>query len=125
MTEKKKRAEKLQVKPGTKLWVWPEREMPELGDEHTLTDVADAEVGLIFADVRAEVDEAMQQYADDLAGARAVWIVYLKGNKTDMNRDTLWVQLAEYGWKAVSQVSYCDQLSALRVRPFKKGEAPS
>lgn len=35
----------------------------------------------------------------------------------------LWIQLAEYGWKAVSQVSYGETLSALRVRPLKDGES--
>lgn len=124
MTETQTLARKLQLKPGNRLWAWPETDaLHALGDEHTRSEAVDADVALVFAEDRQQVDEALQEYADDLAAVRAVWIVYAKGNKTDMNRDTLWVQLAEYGWKAVSQVSYSEALSALRVRPLKEGES--
>ena len=48
-------------------------------------------------------------------GMRAVRIDYPKGNATDMNRDTLWVQLADYGWRAVPQVIFTAEPSALRA----------
>ncbi|MCT1656084.1 hypothetical protein [Brevibacterium luteolum] len=119
-------ARKLQLKPGSTLWVWPENASAaepldgEAGVERS--GIQDADVAVIFAAERKDVDAVLAAHADALAATRAVWIVYAKGNQTDMNRDTLWIQLAEYGWKAVSQVAYSEALSALRVRPLKDGE---
>lgn len=120
---------KLQLKAGSRLWVWPDS-APEAAiltevANFERSDASDVDVAVIFAADREAVDTVFTQHADALASGRAVWIVYAKGNKTDMNRDTLWIQLAGYGWKAVSQVAYGKDLSALRVRPLKPGEAPS
>lgn len=120
-------ARKLQLKPGGGLWIWPDH-VPDAGrltdaDGIERSGLERADVALIFARDRREVDAVMEAHVEDLAPVRAVWIVYAKGNKTDMNRDTLWIQLAEYGWRAVSQVSYSETLSALRVRPLKDGES--
>lgn len=120
-------ARKLQLKPGSRFWVWPEdasaaEPLAEgTGLDRSSTDEAD--VAVIFTADRQQVDTVLTEHASALATIRAVWIVYAKGNRTDMNRDTLWVQVADYGWKAVSQVSYSETLSALRVRPLKDGEA--
>lgn len=117
-------ARKLQLKPGSTLWVWPVATAAEnlavSGFERM--DIDEADVAIIFAANRAEVDEVLAEHGDVLVTTRVVWIVYAKGNKTDMNRDTLWVQLAGHGFKAVSQVSYSTTLSALRVRQLKEGE---
>ncbi|SHI49158.1 hypothetical protein SAMN02745244_00463 [Tessaracoccus bendigoensis DSM 12906] len=124
MTDTDARARKLQLKPGSTLWIWP----VGTATEHLAvsgfegTDIDEADVAIIFAANQAEVDEVLAEHGDALAKTRVVWIVYAKGNKTDMNRDTLWVQLAEHGFKAVSQVSYSTTLSALRVRLLKDSE---
>ncbi|MFI8595644.1 hypothetical protein ACIGCK_14585 [Microbacterium sp. NPDC078428] len=119
-------ARKLQIKPGTRLWVWPEDAPPAepliAETDVQRSDAATAEVALIFGSVRQDIDTVLTDHRTALAGARAVWIIYAKGNKTDMNRDTLWVQLAGFGWRAVAQVSYDATLSALRVRPLRDGE---
>ncbi|HIY67304.1 MAG TPA: hypothetical protein H9830_13625 [Candidatus Agrococcus pullicola] len=119
-------ARKLQLRSDSGLWVWPEGEAPgesfAIGDDYERTDLVDADVALIFAADSQQVDDALTKHMEDLASVRAVWIIYDKGNKTDMNRDTLWIQLAKFGWKAVSQVAYSETLSALRVRPLKHGE---
>lgn len=124
MTDTEALARKLQLKPGSTLWVWPVGTATEhlavSGFERTAIDEAD--VAIIFAANQAEVDEVLAGYGHALATTRVVWIVYAKGNRTDMNRDTLWVQLAGYGFKAVSQVSYSTTLSALRVRQLKDSE---
>ncbi|HIW92639.1 MAG TPA: hypothetical protein H9870_13385 [Candidatus Corynebacterium avicola] len=117
-------AKKLQIKADTKVWVWPPGTTTEVNDAD-VTDIAGADVALLFTADRAAVEEVFKAHREDLAGYRAVWIIYAKANsadKTDINRDLLWGQLAEYDWRAVSQVSYSDTLSALRVRPLKDGE---
>lgn len=120
-------ARKLQLKPGSHLWVWPDNaaaaEMLHGETDVERSGIDDADVAVIYAADRQEVDTALAEHVSALATTRAVWIVYAKGNQTDMNRDTLWIQLAEYGWKAVSQVAYSETLSALRVRPLKDGES--
>lgn len=120
-------AKKLQIKDsadGTGVWVWPADTSTEFV-EVTVSDITDAEVALLFTADRAAVDDVLQNHREDLAGYRAVWIIYGKANKadkTDINRDSLWIQLDGYDWRAVSQVSYSDTLSALRVRLLKDGE---
>ena len=125
MNETTPLARKLQLKPGSRLWIRPDDAAAEVRDTPGIevSGVDDADVALIFATDKRDVDSVLTEHRDALAHARAVWIVYAKGNRTDMNRDTLWVQLAEYGWRAVSQVAYDDVLSAIRVRPLKDGEA--
>lgn len=126
---------KLRLGPGTALWIWPEvsATTPEVSaiteplwpdEDLSHTGVTAADAAVLVARDRAAVDEVLTRYRDRLATLRAVWIVYAKGNRTDINRDTLWVQLAEYGWRAVSQVSFDESHSALRVRPLKDGEQP-
>jgi hypothetical protein len=46
-----------------------------------------------------------------------------KGNRTDINRDSLWPILGEHGLRPVTQVSIDQVWSALRFRPLKEGEA--
>ena len=42
----------------------------------------------------------------------------------DINRDSAWPILAEYGMRPISQVAIDDVWSALRFRPLKPGEEP-
>ena len=117
---------KLRLTPGSELWLWPE-DSPAPDELATIEDVShtslgEADVAVLITRERADVDAALTAHLDALAAMRAVWLVYPKGNAADMNRDTLWVQLADYGWRAVSQVSFSPQLSALRVRPLRPGE---
>ena len=127
MTDSTALRRKLQLKPGSQLWVWPENAaVPEAlaaGEVLARTGIAEADVAMLFTRNRAEVDLVLTDLREALAAMRAVWIIYAKNNKTDMNRDTLWVQLARYGWRAVAQVSFDDARSALRVRPLKDGES--
>ena len=47
-----------------------------------------------------------------------------QGHRADLNRDTLWPVLGEYGMRPVSQVAVDEVWSALRFRPLKPGEPP-
>jgi hypothetical protein len=59
-----------------------------------------------------------------LARPDILWVAYPKGNRTDLNRDSLWPILSELGLRPVTQVSIDQMWSALRFRPLKQGEAP-
>lgn len=128
MTDTKALHRKLQLRAGASLWVWPETGgVPEslvATEDFVRSGAADADVALLLTEDRASVDNALSEHLGTLSTAKAVWIVYAKGNRTDINRDTLWIQLAQYGWRAVSQVSFSETHSALRVRPLKEGEVP-
>jgi hypothetical protein len=52
------------------------------------------------------------------------WVAYPKANRADLNRDTLWPVLGEYGMRPISQVAVDEVWSALRFRPLKPGEPP-
>ena len=120
-------ARKLQFKPGSTVWVWPPNAPAAeslLEDQQIpLADPDTADVALLFAADRTAAQNALTQFADALGATRAVWFIYAKGNRTDINRDTLHALLQQHGWRAISQVSYDDELSALRSRPLKPGES--
>lgn len=128
MTDSQALRHKLQVGSNTALWVWPEGStLPHAltpSDDLLHVGLADADVAMLITHDRAAVDTVMNEHRGLLATLRAVWIVYAKANKTDVNRDTLWVQLAGHGWRAISQVSFSDAMSALRIRPLRQGETP-
>lgn len=126
MSDPKALHRRLQLKPDSGLWVWPEADaIPEAlaaTEDFAHRGIVEADVAVLFTRDRQDVDTVMTEHLEALATMRAVWIVYAKGNKTDMNRDTLWTQLEGYGWRAVAQVSYDATFSALRVRPMNDGE---
>ena len=66
--------------------------------------------------------------ADDGARRRrnkpaVFWVAYPKGNKSDINRDSLWPIVAEFGMRPNGQVAIDDHWSALRFRANREGEA--
>jgi hypothetical protein len=63
------------------------------------------------------LERSLDQTLPSLADARVVWVCYPKGNKTDINRDTIWPRLAAAGWRLVSNVSIDSTWSALRAKP--------
>ena len=90
-------AEKLQIKPNTELLFGPSTPeqralldpLPEGvtvvdGIERDTTDVA-----VMFASDRDELDALLIDVLPLLATPRAIWIGYPKGNKTDINRDSI------------------------------------
>lgn len=124
-------AEKLQVKPGdlvavvsaadgdlTRLGVLPD------GAHFSRDGTAGASVAAIFVTGRAELLERFASELPGLADARAVWFCYPKGNRADLNRDTIIRESAAFGWRPNSNVAIDDTWSAVRVRPLKPGEAP-
>ena len=85
---------------------------------------ADARVAVLVGDDAATVRAALDRAADALLAVPVVWVTYPKGNRTDINRDSLWPILAERGLRPITQVSLDDTWSALRFRPLRPDEPP-
>jgi hypothetical protein len=83
-----------------------------------------ATTALIFADAAASLREFLTANNDQLAARSAFWVAYPKGNRTDINRDTLWPILGEYGMRPLGQVALDEVWSAMRFRANREGETP-
>jgi hypothetical protein len=119
-------AEKLLIKPHRTVWLSaPEHRglVEPLPDGAThVTGPAKASVAVVFASDEASLRAVLDKHRTGLAGPEAFWVAYPKGNRTDINRDSLWPILAEFGMRPNSQVAIDDVWSALRFRMLKEGE---
>jgi hypothetical protein len=117
-------AEKLLIKPGGTVWASdPERLdlVQPLPDGVHRADLAEATTALVFADDSASLRATLAAHGD-LHAPSACWVLYPKGNRTDVNRDSLWPILSEHGMRPISQVAVDETWSALRFRPLREGE---
>jgi hypothetical protein len=121
-------ADKLLIKPGTTVWASPPTHLhlvgPLPGGARPVDDLDGATVGLVFAEDAASLRGILDAHRAGLARPGSLWVAYPKGNRTDINRDTLWPILVEYGMRPIGQVAIDDVWSALRFRPQREGEAP-
>jgi hypothetical protein len=124
-------AAKLLIKPGNAVWVSdPSREalLGALPDGATLTKAGPGTgaptVAIVIGDDAATVESAFEANATAFHEVPVVWVLYPKGNKTDVNRDSLWRLIAPYGLRPITQVAVDDTWSALRFRPIRPDEAP-
>jgi hypothetical protein len=121
-------AAKLLIKPDTTVWSsHPSRldliqPLPE--DVRLVDRLEQATTALVFADDAGSLRDILAAYSDQLARPGVFWVAYPKGNRTDLNRDSLWPILGEYGMRPISQVAVDEVWSALRFRPLKEGEPP-
>ncbi|MFB7711822.1 hypothetical protein [Streptomyces sp. NPDC056105] len=119
-------AQKLLIKSGTTVWATPKEHLPLIGALPVDVDVADglstATTGLMFAADEAALRRLLDEHRDGLAGPLNFWVVYPKGNKADINRDSLWRILAEYGMRPIAQIAVDETWSALRFRMLREGE---
>jgi hypothetical protein len=124
----KSTAEKLLLRPGGRAWVSDPARAGLLGPLPGGASLAGtpvgADVAVVVVESAAAVRSALDARAADLATAAAFWVAYPKGNRADINRDSLWPLLAEHGFRPISQVALDDTWSALRFRPLRDGEAP-
>ena len=81
------------------------------GIERDTTDVA-----VMFASDRDELDALLIDVLPLLATPRAIWIGYPKGNKTDINRDSIWKRAEEFGWTLNGNISLSDTWSSVRLK---------
>jgi hypothetical protein len=120
-------AEKLLIKPGSGLWVSDDARLALLGPlpgDVERAVLAAADTAVIFADDSGSLRAILSAEGEALGRPSALWVAYPKGNRADINRDTLWPILGEHGLRPITQVSIDDVWSALRFRPLREGEAP-
>ncbi|GAB2510928.1 hypothetical protein GCM10027064_05550 [Microbacterium petrolearium] len=117
-------AEKLQIKPGTELLFGPATAeqralLDPLPEGVTVVDGIERDtdgVAVLFAADRAELDRLLADVMPVLASARAVWIGYPKGNRTDINRDSIWARVREFGWTLNGNIALDDEWSSVRAK---------
>ena len=121
-------ADKLQIKPNTTVWLSDPAHLPLLtpmpGGVREVDKLAMASTAVIFAEDAASVRKLLEEHAADLAKPAAFWIAYPKGNRADINRDTLWPIVADFDMRPNSQIAIDDRWSALRFRANHEGEGP-
>ena len=119
-------AQKLLIKPDSTLWLSHPDRLDLLGPLPSGVCVVDrlAETGaaVVFGEDAKSLREIVAAHGEDLRTPELVWVAYPKGNRTDINRDTLWPIVAEYGMRPITQVAISDVWSALRFRPLEPGE---
>lgn len=119
-------AEKLRINSDTALWSsHPDRValVEPLPNGTRLVDRPhEATAVLVFGDDEASLRRIVGSHSEAVRDAALLWVAYPKGNRTDINRDTLWPILAEHGLRPIGQVALDDTWSALRFRPAKPGE---
>lgn len=119
-------AEKLQIKPGTELLLGhssPEQRglLDPLPEDVTVIDGIDrdtTDVVVMFAHDRDELDTLLNSVFPLLSSPKAAWIGYPKGNKADINRDSIWKRAEESGWTLNGNISLSDTWSSVRLKPM-------
>ena len=121
-------ADKLLIKSGSTLWISDDARLGLLGPlpagVAATSDPAKASTSIVIADDAASVRRRFATDGTTLLGSPNLWVLYPKGNRADINRDSLWPIVAEYGMRPITQVSVDDTWSALRFRALREGEAP-
>jgi hypothetical protein len=84
--------------------------------------IESAAVAVLRAESRAVVDTLLDAHGDRLAALPVLWVLYPKGNRADINRDSPWPLLVPHGLRPITQIAVDDVWSALRFRALKEGE---
>jgi putative transposase len=96
---------------------------PQYRSAHFLVSIG----WLGIADDAAWLPDRVAIHQEQLARPEVLWVAYAKGNRTDLNRDSLWPILGEHGLRPVTQVSIDQMWSSLasvrsrRARPNSPG----
>jgi hypothetical protein len=122
-------AQKLQIKPNASVWLSEKTKAPLLdplpeGAKH-VARLEHATVAILFAEDGSALRKLLAKVgAERLARPEVLWIAYPKGNRSDINRDSVWPIVAELGMRPIGQVAVDEVWSALRFRPLEPGEGP-
>ncbi len=124
----KSTAEKLLIKPQTTVWSSHPERMDLIGPlppgARVVHRLQEATTAIVFGDDAGSLRDALAAHPEYLQALEALWVAYPKGNRTDINRDSVWPILSEYGMRPIGQVALGDIWSALRFRPQRPGESP-
>ncbi|MFI5935838.1 hypothetical protein [Actinoplanes sp. NPDC051494] len=119
-------AEKLLIKPHSTVWLSHPANLalltPMPDGVRETGALATAGTAVVFAEDAAGARTLLEEHADDLKTPGVVWIAYPKGNKADINRDTLWPIVADFDMRPCGQVAIDDRWSAMRFRANRPGE---
>jgi hypothetical protein len=121
-------AEKLLIKPHTTVWLSDPARLalitPMPDGVREVDTLATASTAVLFVDDAAGARKLLEEHSGDLAKPGVFWVAYPKGNKTDVNRDTLWPIVAGFGMRPCGQVAIDERWSGLRFRADREGEEP-
>jgi hypothetical protein len=121
-------ADKLLIKPNSTVWASDAAHLDRiqpLPEGARAVDALDAATtAIVFAGDAASLRAILTTEKDRLTQPANLWVAYPKANRADINRDSVWPIVAEYGLRPIGQVAVDDVWSALRFRPLKEGEAP-
>ena len=121
-------ADKMLLKPDSTIWLSdPNRGSliePMPPGAATADTMGEATAAILFADDASTVRRLLESNRDQLTSPTLLWILYPKAGRADINRDTLWPIVAEYGLRPITQVAVDATWSALRFRPLRAGEEP-
>lgn len=119
-------AAKLQIKPGSSLWVSDEAVLDSIGplpaEVSPASSPAAATAALFVASDKASLHTLLRRHRSALAHPSVLWVAYPKANRIDLSRDTVWPVLVEHDLRPIGQASIGDTWSAMRFRPRKPGE---
>jgi hypothetical protein len=122
-------AQRLLIKPGDCVWVSdPDRADligPMPAGVTTSAGLATADVAVVLVDDEAGLRALAEANREVLGSPRALWLVYPKGNRIALNRDSLWRLMADYGVRPITQVAVDEVWSALRFRLLTDAERAS
>jgi hypothetical protein len=123
-------AEKLQIKPGDTVYFGGVPDAASLVGElpancRVVDETLEASIAIFFTADSAALDAEIDGAFGALGHTRAVWICYPKGNRADINRDTIWRRVRESGWDLVTNVAVNDVWSALRAKPLREPDVSS
>jgi hypothetical protein len=121
-------ADKLLIKDDARIWTSSDDHLARVGvlpaGVRRATAPDDATVALLFAEDAASLRLLLADHGDAITRPGVVWVAYPKGNRTDINRDSVWPIVGEHGLRPIGQVAIDDTWSALRFRALAEGEAP-
>ena len=121
-------AEKLQIKPNTTVWVSDPGQIalltPMPDGVRESDSMATASTAVLFAEDAAAARTARwRRTRSDVAKPGVFWVAYPKGNTTDINRDTLWPIIADFGMRPRRPGGHRRHAGqALRFRANREGE---
>src|SRR5215813_9080411 len=101
-------ADKLLIKPDSTVWCSIASGVGLIGGlpegATTVKSLAQASVAVLFAEDADSVRALLAKHAANLTSPSAFWVAYPKGNRTDINRDSLWPLLSGYRMRPISQI---------------------